>query len=147
MTLLAEGTPPTTLAPGTTGARLLCAALVKCADGDMANYANCRSPETHVWLSEERKRRVYLMSDTNIVQLREFNEVVRITSRKIEAVEQSDKKTKSLQIEVGRLLIELRERVDAGLGRYSCDPYVRGVHLAVGAACFHVSAEHRLGDE
>lgn len=54
------------------------------------------------------------MSDTNVVQLREFNEVVRITGRKIEAVEQSDKKTKNLQIEVGKLLVELRERVDAG---------------------------------
>jgi hypothetical protein len=54
------------------------------------------------------------MGKTNVIELREFNEVVRITNRKIEAIEQSDKKTKSLQIEVGELLIELRNRINAG---------------------------------
>lgn len=50
----------------------------------------------------------------NVTPIREFNDVVRIVNRKLEAIEQSEKKTQSLQIEAGKLLLELRGRVDAG---------------------------------
>jgi hypothetical protein len=49
-----------------------------------------------------------------VIQLRDFNEVVRICGRKIEAIETSTQKVRALRIEVGQLLIELRDRVEAG---------------------------------
>lgn len=45
---------------------------------------------------------------------REFNEVVRICGRKLETLEETGKKAKALQIDIGRLLIELRDRVKSG---------------------------------
>ena len=53
-----------------------------------------------------------------VVQLRDFNEVVRITGRKLAALEdwvkESEKKRNSFEVSIGENLLELRDRVDAG---------------------------------
>jgi hypothetical protein len=53
-----------------------------------------------------------------VVQLRDFNEVVRITGRKLAALEDwvkdSEKKRNSFEVSIGENLLELRDRVDAG---------------------------------
>jgi hypothetical protein len=52
-----------------------------------------------------------------VVQLRDFNEVVRITGRKLAALEDwvkdSEKKRNSFEVSIGENLLELRDRVDA----------------------------------
>jgi hypothetical protein len=50
----------------------------------------------------------------NVVKLRAFDEVVRLTHRKFDQVDEAHRKASTARLECGLLLLELRQRVQAG---------------------------------